>query len=281
VIEVPLSSAAVRGPERRPQGGRAARALVAGAARSCSGPRRAAGGCAGASRGAGSRATDEGETRCPLGLSAASAPRKAPAHGGGREEKAPRLRLLIALDLPSASKREIRAWGRQALADPALREVPEENLRITLVYLGNRPEREVPLIVATLRDLCEGAPTAMVEMHDPEQRPTRGRPRIYTLPATAPGAEIIQIGLRELLSNRGLYEPEQRPFWPHVTVARVRAEKRGSRRRMSVDRPPSVPLPPSLTEPFWADSVGLYRSDLHPEGARHTLLGKASLSGRH
>jgi 2'-5' RNA ligase len=152
-------------------------------------------------------------------------------------------------------------------------------LRITLIYLGNRPEREVPRIVATLRDLCEGAPTAMVELHDPEQRPARGRPRVYTLPATAPGVEIIQIGLRELLSNRGLYEPEQRPFWPHVTVARVRAEKRGSRRRMRVDRPPSAPLPPSLTEPFWAETVGLYRSDLHPEGARHTLLGKVGLGG--
>jgi 2'-5' RNA ligase len=81
------------------------------------------------------------------------------------------------------------------------------------------------------------------------------------------------------LVNRGLYEPEQRPFWPHLTVARVRAEKRGSRRRMRVDRPPTAPLPASLTEPFWAESVGLYRSDLHPEGARHTLLGKVGLGG--
>jgi 2'-5' RNA ligase len=185
----------------------------------------------------------------------------------------------VALDLPRATKREVHLWGKQALADPALREVPEENLRMTLVYLGYRLERQVPRIVATLQDLCEGTTPAMVELRDPEQRPARGRPRIYTLPATSPGAEIIQIGLRELLSNRGLYEPEQRPFWPHLTVARVRAEKRGSRRRMNVDCAPSAPLPPALTEPFWAEGVGLYRSDLHPEGARHTLLGKVGLGG--
>ncbi|HWA55409.1 MAG TPA: RNA 2',3'-cyclic phosphodiesterase, partial [Solirubrobacterales bacterium] len=218
------------------------------------------------------------EPLSPQGYSAASAPREAPAHCD-QAGKAPRLRLFVALDLPRDTKREVHLWGKQALADPALREVPEENLRMTLVYLGYRLERQVPRIVATLQDLCEGTTPAMVELRDPEQRPARGRPRIYTLPATSPGAEIIQIGLRELLSNRGLYEPEQRPFWPHLTVARVRAEKRGSRRRMNVECPPSAPLPPALTEPFWAEGVGLYRSDLHPEGARHTLLGKVGLGG--
>jgi 2'-5' RNA ligase len=191
----------------------------------------------------------------------------------------PRLRLFVALDLPRAAKRAVYAWGTQALTDPALRQVPAENLRITLVYLGHRLEEQVPRIVAALRDFCEGMAPPLVELRDPEQRPERGRSRLYTLPANSPGAEIIQVGLRELLSNRGLHEHDQRPFWPHVTVARVRSEKRGSRGRMRVEHPPSGPLPPSLTEPFWGESVGLYRSDLHPEGVSHTPLGKVGLGG--
>ncbi|MGC1166620.1 MAG: hypothetical protein WA862_10975 [Solirubrobacterales bacterium] len=165
------------------------------------------------------------------------------------------------------------------MADPALRQIPAENLRITLVHLGHRLEGQVPRIVAVLRDFCEGMAPPLVEPRAPEQRPERGRSRLYTLPATSPGAEVIQVGLRQLLTDRDLHEHDQRPFWPHITVARVRSEKRGSRRRMKVHHPPSAPLPPSLTEPFRAENIGLYRSDLHPEGARHTLLAKVGLGG--
>ena len=189
------------------------------------------------------------------------------------------LRLFVALDLPEAAKREIDVWGQGALADPALRPVPAANLRIVLVYLGYRPEQQVGWILTAVRDLCDGMASPLVEMRDPESRPARGRSRLYALPATSPSAEILHASLCEQLSLLRLHEPEERPFWPHVTVARVRPEKRGTRRPMSVERAPTGPLPPSITQPFWARSIGLYRSDLHPEGVRHSLLAKVDFLG--
>ncbi len=43
--------------------------------------------------------------------------------------------------------------------------------------------------------------------------------------------------LGRTLACEGLYRPEKRPFWPHVTVARVRNEGGGSRQPMQVGGP--------------------------------------------
>ena len=57
--------------------------------------------------------------------------------------KSPRARLFVALDLPGACVAGIEAWGREALADPALRPLPAASLHITLAFLGYRPEKEI------------------------------------------------------------------------------------------------------------------------------------------
>ncbi len=90
-------------------------------------------------------------------------------------------------------------------------------------------------------------PAPWVELLDPEQRPPRGRARLYALPALSPGAEALQAGVAQGLVEAGFYEPEKRPFWPHVTVARVRPEGRGSRRPAVVSEPPGK-LPEGLSE---------------------------------
>ena len=85
----------------------------------------------------------------------------------------------------------------------------------------------------------------------------------------APGAPF------DALVAAGLYKPEERPFWAHLTVARTRTE-RGKRRPRRVERPPGA-LPAALAEPFDAVRVSLYRSDLRPDGAKYVSLAKLDL----
>ena len=190
--------------------------------------------------------------------------------------KSPRARLFVALDLPDDVRKGIVAWGRGALADPALRPVAPESLHVTLAFLGYRPEREIERIAAAVEESAGPAP--WVELRDPEQRPPRGRARLFALPAISPGAEALQGGLEQKLVEGGFYEPEKRPFWPHVTVARVRPEARGSRRPAVVSEPPG-PLPPELLEPRIAVRMTLYRSVLQPTGARYVPLAQVELPG--
>lgn len=189
--------------------------------------------------------------------------------------KSPRARLFVALDLPDEVRGGLEVWGREALGDPALRPVPAENLHITLAFLGHRPEKEIEPIARLVEESAGAVP--MVELRDPEPRPPR-RPRLFALPAISPGAELLQVALQERLVEQRFYKAEKRPFWPHVTVARVRSEGRGSRRPRAVERPPKK-LPEELSLACFCRRLTLYRSELKPQGARYVPLAQIELPG--
>jgi RNA 2',3'-cyclic 3'-phosphodiesterase len=190
--------------------------------------------------------------------------------------KSPRVRLFVALDLPEETREGIVGWGEKALADPMLRPVAPESLHITLAFLGYRPEKEIEAIAAAVKE--SAAPAPWVELRDPEPRPPRGRARLYALPALSPGAEALQAGVAQGLAERGFYEDEKRPFWPHVTVARVRPEGRGSKRPAVVSDPPGK-LPEGMSEARICRRMTLYRSELQPTGARYVPLAQVELPG--
>lgn len=189
--------------------------------------------------------------------------------------KSPRARLFVALELPEAVRQRIAAWGRKALDDPALRPLAPASLHITLAFLGWTAEREIPRLAEIVAAIAGPAPA--IELGDPVPRPERGRPRLFALPAASPGAIELQAGLQERLVAARLYKPEKRPFWPHVTVARVRHEERGSKRPARVAKPPGG-VPQALLQPAVCRRMTLYRSELQPQGAQYTPLAQVELS---
>jgi RNA 2',3'-cyclic 3'-phosphodiesterase len=189
--------------------------------------------------------------------------------------KSPRVRLFVALDLPEALRDGIVAWGRRALADPALRPLAPESLHVTLAFLGYRPEKQVEELSALLEGLSRPAPR--VRLGDPVARPSGSRPRLFALPIESPGLVSLQAELEEALVAERLYEPEKRPYWPHLTVARVRPDGRGSKRPRRVSKPPGG-LPEALAQPTNCRRVALYRSELKPQGARYVPLAQVELS---
>lgn len=187
------------------------------------------------------------------------------------------IRMFVALDLPQIVREDIAAWGETELADPALRRVPAESLHITLAFLGNRQLADVERIEDAMEEVA--SMPVLLELGGPVGRPARGRPRLIALPALHRPVEGLQERLSEVLSFERLYEPEKRPFWPHVTVARVRAEGRGSRRPMRVEIPPG-PSPTERVGWFNGVRISLYRSELQPSGARYIPLAQVQLPGR-
>jgi 2'-5' RNA ligase len=184
--------------------------------------------------------------------------------------------MFVALDLPEIVRKDIEAWGEAELAGPALRPVPAESLHITLAFLGNRPADDVERIGEAMEEVAD-RPVPM-ELGGPVGRPPRGKPRLIALPVLHGPVPGLQARLSEILTFERLYEPEERPFWPHVTVARVRAEGRGSRRPMPVEVP-SGPAPTKRTGWFYGVRISLYRSELQPSGARYVPLAQIQLPG--
>jgi RNA 2',3'-cyclic 3'-phosphodiesterase len=194
----------------------------------------------------------------------------------------PRARLFVALELPDWAREELGAWQRAALAaDPALRAPAAETLHITLCFLGWVPERRIEEVTRIVTGR-EGGPVEL--RFEPQPVPVpRGRPRLYAADAPSEGADRLAAEVCRDLEAARLYEPERRPFWSHVTIARVRPERApagsGRRRRarpMRTSAPPP-PLPERLLEPFGSVRLTTYRSILRAQGAAYVPLASTDL----
>jgi RNA 2',3'-cyclic 3'-phosphodiesterase len=176
----------------------------------------------------------------------------------------------VALDLPAGVREEVAGWRDRVLVGrDELRPVARDSLHVTLCFLGWRPEKEIPAIADTVSGACRGVEAARLSPLALEPVPPR-RPRLFALDLDDPGgrARALQAAISDALEAARMYEPERRPFWPHVTLARV---KRGARapRLEDGESPPS--------EPFEASEVTLYRSTLRPQGALYEPLARTVL----
>jgi RNA 2',3'-cyclic 3'-phosphodiesterase len=183
----------------------------------------------------------------------------------------PRARLFVALDLPEQARDELVAWRERALAGRSdLRPVAPAALHVTLVFIGYRPEDEVEAIAETVERSVAGLAAARLRAVAAKPVPPR-RPRLFALDLSDEGgrAAIVQAAVADALEAAGVYEPERRSFWPHVTLARVRRGQRVA--RLDSEPPPG--------DAFDAAEVTLYRSRLSPKGARYEPLTRTRLVG--
>lgn len=184
--------------------------------------------------------------------------------------RAARARLFVALDLPDPARGSIAAWRDRAVAGREdLRPVAAESLHLTLCFLGWRAEREAPSIAAAAFDACAGLRAPLLRAREVVPLPRRS-PRLFALDLEDDGGRAgeVQGAVSEALAAERFYEPEARPFWPHLTLARV---KRGARAG------PLATTPPPPAEPFEAAELTLYRSTLRPSGAVYEPLERTRL----
>jgi RNA 2',3'-cyclic 3'-phosphodiesterase len=189
--------------------------------------------------------------------------------------KSPRARLFVALDLPQDVRAGLVDWQRTALADPALRVVRPEALHMTLVFLGYQPEKAIRKIAKAAFDVEATAPAVELET-EPIGVPAGNRPRLIALAAISEEAITLQRQVEERLVEGGFYEPEKRPFWPHLTVARVRAEAPKSRKPAQITTEPHS-LPEHMFRFFRPTRLVLFKSHLRRTGAEYEAVAELEL----
>jgi len=179
--------------------------------------------------------------------------------------------MFVALDLPPDARSSLVTWRDELISGRRdLRPVRAEALHVTLVFLGWQANKQADAIAAAAFEACSGLPAARLRAGAVRPIPPRAA-RLFALDLDDDEgrAEAVQAAMSDALEAGRWYRPEKRPFWPHLTLARV---KRGERRPPPL---PDAPAPPG--EAFEVNELTLYRSTLRPQGAVYDALAQATL----
>jgi 2'-5' RNA ligase len=171
------------------------------------------------------------------------------------------VRAFVALEIPADARQRI-VDRLQPLRPrlPGLRWTAPESLHLTLRFLGDTRPGQVEGLAGDLAAAAAGCPAGLARLPGLGLFPERGAPRILWLGFELPDAIYDLQRACERAARAAGFEPERRPFAPHLTLGRWR------------DRAPRPELPPCDLGELRLDRLVLFRSQLDPRGAVHTAL---------
>lgn len=174
------------------------------------------------------------------------------------------MRLFIALPLPEDIRHDLAALQTRL---PAGRPVAQENLHLTLAFLGDQPQDTAEDIHEALDTLS--APAPQITLQGAEIFGGR-HGQAVALGADC-GAPLYELHdrVRGRLRSVGV-QPERRRFRPHVTLARLSGHANAA--------PSLQTLVPAQIGPFTCPAFALFASTLHRDGAIHEELARYPLA---
>jgi RNA 2',3'-cyclic 3'-phosphodiesterase len=187
------------------------------------------------------------------------------------------VRLFVAGPLPELLQESVLAHLAVARrAAPQARWVQSGELHLTLAFLGETPAADVAGLVEQLAPVGQRHPALPLTLRGagvfgPVHHPTV---LFAELAGDTPGLQALATDVRRTLGARPLGTPSlEKPFHPHLTLARARARggdtalRRCHRFLRALD----------LGE-FLLDRLVLFRSDLQAVGRRHTPVAEFPLA---
>jgi RNA 2',3'-cyclic 3'-phosphodiesterase len=137
------------------------------------------------------------------------------------------------------------------------------NWHLTWLFLGSVPARDIPQIQSRLAILCQSLSPVALKMTGTEFWPNARRPRMLVWRGEAAKALELARSLRKAFPEF----PDEKPFRPHITLARFKAS-------------PGKPDKPSLQAARWVlSSLTLYQSRPEPGGSVYEGLWSGEFSG--
>lgn len=187
------------------------------------------------------------------------------------------MRCFVALVPPRALTDPVFAWAESALAPlRCVRLIDAASMHLTLAFLGDLDTDggEVERVGEIVAGLAPRPVRIRLEPR-PFAVPKR-RPRVLALSEAAGDVGALRAELVSALIAERLLGRDERPFWPHLSVGRVkRGALEGRRGREALAA--VAPLSGKAAEPHDGERVVLFRSDLGSERATYTPLAEAPL----
>ncbi|MEX0692441.1 MAG: RNA 2',3'-cyclic phosphodiesterase [Gemmatimonadales bacterium] len=181
-------------------------------------------------------------------------------------------RFFLAIPLPAEVRRRLSARvASVGGVDEAVRWVPEEQLHLTLKFLGDVTDDRLPDVAPALMDACQGAKPFPLDVMGFGSFPPARPPRVlWAGIEPAPSLELLQDKVERAMAAVE-FPVEGQPFRPHVTVGRV---KRGRSAGRTAERLAGA----EHHDTFVAERVELMESILHATGARYAVRHTVTLA---
>jgi len=182
------------------------------------------------------------------------------------------MRLFVAIQLPGGVVRELSEVSKRLRSDQdGLRWASPESWHITLQFLGNTSPEQYTFLIAGLREVRSSpVPISVKDLGVFDRAGV-----FFADVAVSHELARLQQSVTAATSHCG-FSAEDRPFHPHVTLARAKGDRRSSSIRALKSK---ISLQPHFGS-FVAVTLQLYEAFLGPSGSRYEVREQFTLRDR-
>ena len=138
------------------------------------------------------------------------------------------MRTFFCLELPENVKEELKSTA-DSFEEPAyVKWVSQENLHITLKFLGDVEKRQIPEIEEKARKTATRTEPFEINIDKLSGFPNPGFPKVIWYGSSSPPSEIFHLheNLEGRMEDLG-FEAEDRDYVPHITLGRTKDDDSG------------------------------------------------------
>jgi 2'-5' RNA ligase len=186
------------------------------------------------------------------------------------------VRLFVAAEVPDGVRARLADSQRRLREMPLpLRWARPEGIHLTLFFLGEAAPERVGAIVDAIGPVAASAAPFTLEAHGVDTFPAHGRPRVilFGLRGDLEAAARLKAAIDRALEAIG-FRPDDRPFRPHLTLARVKEGRAGDWKTFLAREKETD------GGRFEVDHLVLFESLLGPGGSRYRAAREFPLGER-
>ncbi|OGZ69584.1 MAG: 2'-5' RNA ligase [Candidatus Staskawiczbacteria bacterium RIFCSPHIGHO2_02_FULL_42_22] len=179
-----------------------------------------------------------------------------------------RRRIFIAINLPQEYKKRLISFEKK-WADVPAKWTPQENLHITVVFLGDITDVELGQVCLATKKVAENQEGFNIDLNKIAYGPEEKIPPRYIW-AGGEKSEPMHTLKEELeneISEIVNLKPDKNTFTPHITLARI---NEWQWRQIELEERPEVNEIIDMTFPV--ESIEVMESELTKQGPRYTVI---------
>ena len=132
--------------------------------------------------------------------------------------------IPVTAEITSSARKIVR---KLKPLDDGIKWVPLDNLHLTLKFLGEVDNVEVPAVCKAIRRVTDNVEPFELSFSGTGGFPSREKPRVLYAGVSDPTGNLVDVvsGLEKQLAELG-FKPEPRDYTPHLTLGRTRSNSR-------------------------------------------------------